>query len=71
MTFKEWLKVQETGTGTSAIAVFARPIFSGPIRRADHDDLKLDDDDEEEHRRKKRKKKKKEHDDEELPGLAD
>ena len=35
--FKEWLKLRETGTGTNAIAVFARPVFSAPIRRAIRD----------------------------------
>lgn len=27
MQFKEWLQLQEIGTGTNAIAVFSRPIF--------------------------------------------
>lgn len=63
MNFKEWLKLQEVGTGTNAIAVFARPIFDEPRRRGD---LKLGG---EEHHHKKRKKKGHHH--EELPGLAD
>ena len=29
MQFKEWLKLQEVGTSTNAIAVFSRPIFGG------------------------------------------
>lgn len=33
MEFKEWLKLQEVGTGTSAIAVFSRPVFQEPVRR--------------------------------------
>lgn len=33
MRFKEWLKLQEIGTGTSSVAIFARPIFSEPVRR--------------------------------------
>lgn len=64
MNFKEWLKLQEVGTGTNAIAVFARPVFDEPWRRGNYDDLKLGD-----HHKKKRKKKGHHH--EELPGLAD
>jgi len=26
MNFKKWLKLDEVGTGTSAVAVFARPV---------------------------------------------
>ncbi len=33
ITFIEWLKLREVGTGTNAIASFARPIFSEPVRR--------------------------------------
>jgi hypothetical protein len=33
ITFKEWLKLQETGTSTSSVAVYARPLFGGPFAR--------------------------------------
>jgi len=33
MDFKEWLKIQEAGTNTACIAVFARPALPGPVRR--------------------------------------
>lgn len=33
MKFREWLKLQEVGTGTNAIAVFARPVIGGPVTR--------------------------------------
>lgn len=33
MNFKEWLKLQEVGTGTNAVAMFKRPVFGEPIRR--------------------------------------
>lgn len=32
MSFKEWLKLLEVGTGTNAIAVFARPTI-GLVKR--------------------------------------
>lgn len=33
LSFKEWLKLQEVGTGTNSIAMFKRPVFGEPIRR--------------------------------------
>jgi hypothetical protein len=60
MTFKEWLKLQEAGTGSNAIAIFAQPAI-GMVRRGNYDDLMLGG---------CPKKKKRKHD-EELPGLAD
>jgi len=33
VTFKEWLKLQEVGTGTNSVAIFSRPIFNKPFRR--------------------------------------
>lgn len=33
MKFRDWLKLQEVGTGTNAIAVFARPVIGGPVTR--------------------------------------
>jgi len=41
MTFSEWLKIHEVGTGTNAVAVFSRPIFGEPVRRATHDEFIL------------------------------
>jgi hypothetical protein len=32
-TFSEWLKIKETGTSTSCVAAYARPILSVPVRR--------------------------------------
>lgn len=40
MTFKEWLKINEVGTGTNAVAVFSRPIFAEPVRRGNMGDKK-------------------------------
>lgn len=40
MNFKKWLNLQEVGTGTNAIAVFARPI-GGMVRRTPLDDSKV------------------------------
>lgn len=34
LSFKEWLQLQEVGTGTSAVAVFARPIMGTVTRSA-------------------------------------
>lgn len=31
--FSEWLQLRETGTSTASVAVFARPLFSGPVVR--------------------------------------
>lgn len=64
MQFKEWLKLQEVGTGTNAIAVFAQPVM-GMVRRGSHDDLELGG------KKKKKKKHHHHHDDDDLPGLAD
>lgn len=41
MNFREWLKINEVGTGTSSIAGFARPIFSEPVKRGNYKDLIL------------------------------
>lgn len=61
MNFREWLKLQEIGTGTNAIAIFARPAM-GMVRRGSFDDLWLGGrpvgDDGEDHPHKKKKKKK-------------
>lgn len=63
MEFKEWLKLQEVGTGSNAVAVFSRPLGIGMIRREPIDmfgfrtiDDKNDDDDKD-HKKKKRKRK--------------
>lgn len=39
MNFKEWFKLQEVGTSTSAIAVFARPTI-GMVKRSPVEDKK-------------------------------
>lgn len=33
MSFKDWLKLDEVGTGTSSVAAFARPIFGQMVQR--------------------------------------
>jgi len=33
MSFKEWLQLQEVGTGTNSVAVFSRPVGIGMVRR--------------------------------------
>lgn len=33
MSFKEWLKIQEVATSTNSIAVFARPVGIGMVKR--------------------------------------
>ena len=43
MNFKEWIKLKETGISTASIAVFARPLFSSPIKRIPTQKLKLSD----------------------------
>ena len=50
LRFKWWLqKVEETATGASCVAVFARPMFSEPFKRElPH-----------EHRKRRKRKKKK------------
>lgn len=63
MGFKEWLKLQEVGTGTNAIAVFSRqimpmvtriwPTWGEPLISDDHDK------DDEKPKKKKKKDKKK------------
>jgi hypothetical protein len=34
VSFQEWLKLREVGTGTNAIAVYSRPVLSGPVTRS-------------------------------------
>lgn len=51
MNFKKWLQLQEAGTGTSAIAVFARPVM-GAVTRMFPEPITFI-------RKKKRKRKKK------------
>lgn len=33
MKFKDWLKLQEVGTGTNSIAAFARPLEIAKMKR--------------------------------------
>jgi hypothetical protein len=51
LSFKEWLQLQEVGTGTNAVAAFARPIMGGPVTRSAPKLLVADSDED-----KKRKK---------------
>ena len=67
MTFKEWLKLDENGTSTSCVAVFARMSFP-LVRRGNYDDLHLGGNP---HKKKKKKKKHHQADDDGQPGLAD
>lgn len=57
MKFREWLQLQEVGTGTNAIAVFSRPAI-GMVQREPIDMIGVDKDKDE-----KKKKKHKKHDD--------
>ena len=52
MKFKEWLKLQEVGTGSSAVAVFARPAI-GMVSRTFAEPITFS------HKKRRRKKKKK------------
>ena len=56
MKFKEWLELQEVGTGSNAVAVFSRPIFSDPVRRAGHEEFILGGQVQKHHHHKKNKK---------------
>jgi len=33
MRFKEWLRINEVGTSSASVAVFARPVFGSAVRR--------------------------------------
>lgn len=46
MSFKEWLQLQEVGTGTNAIATFARPVGIGMVKRTPIPSVGNDADDE-------------------------
>ena len=54
MQFREWLKLQEVGTGTNAVAVFSRPIGIGMVQREPVDMIGFRDED---HKKKKKHKK--------------
>jgi len=61
MQFKEWLKLQEVGTGSNAVAIFSRPVGigsddSGMVEREPVDMIGFRDED---HKKKKHKKHKK------------
>jgi hypothetical protein len=56
MKFREWLQLQEVGTGTNAVAVFSRPAI-GMVQREPVDMIGFRDED------KKKHKKHKKHDD--------
>lgn len=55
MKFKKWLKLQEVGTGTNAVAVFSRPLGIGMVQREPIDMIGFQDED---HHKKKNKHKK-------------
>lgn len=57
MQFKEWLKLQEVGTGSNAVAAFSRPVGIGMVQREPIDMIGFRDEDE-----KKKKKHKKQDD---------
>lgn len=54
MSFKEWLKLQEVGTGTNSIAVFARPVGIGMVKRTPIPSVGNDANDEEDDDKKKK-----------------
>lgn len=54
MKFKEWLNLQEVGTGSNAVAVFSRPVGIGMVQREPVDMIGFRDED-----KKKKKKHKK------------
>ena len=56
MQFKEWLKLQEVGTGTNAVAVFSRPIGIGMVQREPVDMIGFRDEDKDHKKKKKHKK---------------
>jgi hypothetical protein len=56
MKFREWLQLQEVGTGTNAVAVFSRPAI-GMVQREPVDMIGFRDEE------KKKHKKHKKHDD--------
>lgn len=58
MKFREWLKLQEVGTGTNAVAVFSRPVGIGMVQRDPIDMIGFRDEDEHPHKKKKKKHKK-------------
>lgn len=55
MKFKEWLQLQEVGTGTNAIALFASPMGGGFISRRVAPKLLVADSDEEKEKKSKKK----------------
>lgn len=55
MEFKEWLKLQEVGTGTNAVAVFSRPIGIGMVKREPVDMIGFRPEDEKERKKKQKK----------------
>jgi hypothetical protein len=61
MKFKKWLKLQEVGTGTNAVAVFSRPLGIGMVQREPIDMIGFQDEDH--HKKKKKHKKYKKKDD--------
>ena len=54
MKFKDWLKLDEVGTGTNAVAVFSRPVGIGMVQREPVDMIGFRDED---HKKKHKHKK--------------
>jgi hypothetical protein len=53
MKFKDWLQLQEVGTGTNAVAVFSRPIGIGMVQRTPVDMIGFRDEDKKDKKKKK------------------
>lgn len=56
LSFKEWLQLQEVGTGTNSIAIFASPLGGGFISRKAPTLLVADSDEDEKPKKKKKHK---------------
>jgi len=55
MKFRDWLQLQEVGTGSNAVAVFSRPVGIGMVQREPVDMIGFRDED---HKKKHKKHKK-------------
>ena len=54
MKFREWLKLDEVGTGTNAVAVFSRPIGVSMVQREPVDRIGFRDEDKKKHKKHKK-----------------
>jgi hypothetical protein len=50
MNFKQWLKLDEVGTGSNAIALFTRPVGIGMVTRTSVDKIVFPDKDQDEYK---------------------